>query len=312
MDSLVHKFSNIGEVTDIFCPSKWDKQGKLFGFMRFIKGSDEKRLLENLNNIWIGSYKLQASIPRYKREKVFQLEKSEFPSIIKEADNEVDHMNTRFENLTFTETVQSNKKITRFEESKVIDLNYASSDSDKEWTKKCYTGFLNRNFPWEDHVDELQGECGGQLSLKSIGGNLILLQSMSDKSTREVIEDFDEWVAFWFDWVRPWNNLDVNLNRSVWTRWFSIPLHAWSENFFALACAKFGLFIKMEDIKDQKYSLELARVLISTSSIQAIDKVMQVCIDGLTYNIRVVEEKYCSCSQPKVKFISSDDELESE
>lgn len=29
-----------------------------------------------------------------------------------------------------------------------------------------------------------------------MGGNLILLQSLSGKSTRECIEDFDEWVSY--------------------------------------------------------------------------------------------------------------------
>lgn len=311
LDTLVNKFSSIGEVTDIFCPSKRDREGKLSSFVRFNKEVEEKKLLENLNGIWIGSYKIRAFIPRFKREKVFKMSRSEFPGLSKETVDKVEHKIIIVGDQTFAEMVQNTERSSKKGELKEVEVNFESAECDREWVKKCYTGFLKKEFPWEDHAEELLGECGGNMSLKSIGGNLILLQSTSDKSMRELIEDFDEWVAYWFDWVRPWNNLDVNLNRSIWTRWHGLQLHAWSVKFFAIACAKFGLFIKMEDVKEQKYSLEFARVQIYTSCLQSFNKVMQVRIDGLTYSIRVVEESEYSCSQFKTRMVSSDEELDS-
>lgn len=50
-------FSEIGEVVDIYCPKKRDKTGRMFGFVKFVKKQikDKKRILERLNDIWIGS-----------------------------------------------------------------------------------------------------------------------------------------------------------------------------------------------------------------------------------------------------------------
>lgn len=53
---------------DVFCPRKKDKSGKLFVFVHFTKDDNEETIMEKLNNVWLGSFKLRASIPRYERE----------------------------------------------------------------------------------------------------------------------------------------------------------------------------------------------------------------------------------------------------
>ncbi|KAL8505203.1 hypothetical protein ACS0TY_016430 [Phlomoides rotata] len=62
-------FNSVDKVIDVFCPRKMDKQGKPFGFVRFAGRSlkEEDQLLSELNKLWIGSYKIRASIPRFNR-----------------------------------------------------------------------------------------------------------------------------------------------------------------------------------------------------------------------------------------------------
>lgn len=144
--------------------------------------------------------------------------------------------------------------------------------------------------------------------MRSLGGNLLLIQSLSEKPTKEALDEFDEWVAFWFEWTRPWNCLDVNLNRTVWTRWYGVPLHAWNTNFFSMVCAKVGLFLKMDSIDEQKLYVNAARVLLSATCLTKIDKVMQVNIDGISYSIRVVEEEICQCILNPQLLDSTDEE----
>lgn len=69
MNFVKSKFSEIGEVIDIFCPNKRDKAGKRFGFVRFWEKQirDPMLALERLNNIGIKSYKLQVFLPKYDR-----------------------------------------------------------------------------------------------------------------------------------------------------------------------------------------------------------------------------------------------------
>lgn len=86
-----------------------------------------------------------------------------------------------------------------------------------------------------------------------MGGNLILIKiSISEKSTGEMLEDFDEWTSYWFEWVRPWRDIDVNQYRSIWTRWYGVPMHVWSIRFFSIASAKLGMFIKLDDVQKIK------------------------------------------------------------
>ncbi|GKF05768.1 nucleotide-binding alpha-beta plait domain-containing protein, partial [Tanacetum coccineum] len=56
-----------GHVVDSFIPNKRAKNGKRFGFIRFINVFNVKRLVSNLCTVWIDRHKLQANIARFKR-----------------------------------------------------------------------------------------------------------------------------------------------------------------------------------------------------------------------------------------------------
>nr|GEY18582.1 RNA-directed DNA polymerase, eukaryota [Tanacetum cinerariifolium] len=52
-----------------FIPNKIAKNGKRFGFVRFINVFDVQRLVGNLETVWIDRHKLQANIARFQRSK---------------------------------------------------------------------------------------------------------------------------------------------------------------------------------------------------------------------------------------------------
>ncbi|GJT17383.1 putative RNA-directed DNA polymerase, eukaryota, reverse transcriptase zinc-binding domain protein [Tanacetum coccineum] len=56
-----------GHVVDSFIPSKRAKNGKRFGFVRFINVFNAERLVNNLCTVWIDRHKLQANIARFQR-----------------------------------------------------------------------------------------------------------------------------------------------------------------------------------------------------------------------------------------------------
>ncbi|GKA83417.1 auxin response factor, partial [Tanacetum coccineum] len=56
-----------GHVVDTFIPTKRDKNGKRFGFVRFINVFNEDRLINNLCTVWIDRLKLHANIARFQR-----------------------------------------------------------------------------------------------------------------------------------------------------------------------------------------------------------------------------------------------------
>ncbi|GKV19346.1 hypothetical protein SLEP1_g29624 [Rubroshorea leprosula] len=67
--ALWYQFQNYGKVVDVFIPSKRDRRGKRFGFVRMLGEQDVKQLEERLNRIWIGSYKLRARVASVRRQR---------------------------------------------------------------------------------------------------------------------------------------------------------------------------------------------------------------------------------------------------
>jgi hypothetical protein len=55
-------------VVDIFIPSKRNKLGKFFGFVRFKDVTDARTIEEHMRDTWFGTYKLWANVARFEKE----------------------------------------------------------------------------------------------------------------------------------------------------------------------------------------------------------------------------------------------------
>ncbi|GKE34674.1 nucleotide-binding alpha-beta plait domain-containing protein [Tanacetum coccineum] len=64
---LFHACKQYGHVVDSLIPTKRSKNGKRFGFVRFINVFNEERLVNNLCTVWVDRYKLHANIARFQR-----------------------------------------------------------------------------------------------------------------------------------------------------------------------------------------------------------------------------------------------------
>ncbi|GKF75003.1 nucleotide-binding alpha-beta plait domain-containing protein [Tanacetum coccineum] len=66
-NDLFHACNKYGHVVDSFIPLKRSKEGKRFGFVKFINVFNVERLVGNLCTVWVGHYKLQANKARFGR-----------------------------------------------------------------------------------------------------------------------------------------------------------------------------------------------------------------------------------------------------
>ncbi|GKE44700.1 nucleotide-binding alpha-beta plait domain-containing protein [Tanacetum coccineum] len=64
---LFQSCKQYGHVVDTFIPTKRSKNGRRFGFVRFINVFNEERLVNNLCTVWIDRFKLHAIIARFHR-----------------------------------------------------------------------------------------------------------------------------------------------------------------------------------------------------------------------------------------------------
>ncbi|GKF15625.1 nucleotide-binding alpha-beta plait domain-containing protein, partial [Tanacetum coccineum] len=69
---LWHSCKVYGHIVDTYIPDRRSKAGKRFGFVRFIKVLDVERLISNLCTIWVGRFKLQANVARFRREPMYK------------------------------------------------------------------------------------------------------------------------------------------------------------------------------------------------------------------------------------------------
>ncbi|XP_057808640.1 uncharacterized protein LOC131023113 [Salvia miltiorrhiza] len=296
-ETLEKSFNKIGKVTDIFFPRKRDIKGKPFGFVRFEEGSDKTRILGDLNNTWFGSYKLRAYLTRFERstpEVVSVDEKVSATVVINGCKDRPAPKRTaqnclskkRESGKTFREALGGTGKSTDPLADEVI--GFQPTEVETEWLTHSFTGFVKTEYTWEEFGEEINSECATLLKISSLGGNLVLIQSTNNRPVKDLLTELNEWTTFWFDWVRPWSYIDVNTQRSVWTKWFGVPLQAWNSRFFEILGAKIGMVLKIHDLTKSKDRLDFAMIQISTG-LAPINKTFVCKIDGAQFKIRVEE-----------------------
>ncbi|MCI21720.1 endonuclease/exonuclease/phosphatase family protein, partial [Trifolium medium] len=64
---LWKKFARYGRVGEVYIPSKLDKRGKRFGFVKFKEVKNLEVLSKQLYEIWCGAFKLRVNVARFNR-----------------------------------------------------------------------------------------------------------------------------------------------------------------------------------------------------------------------------------------------------
>lgn len=166
-------------------------------------------------------------------------------------------------------------------------MSYVSDQKDIDHLRKCFTGSLKENILWCDVGDLIRELCGNEIRASYLGGDLVLFQPES-KSMIGLgeLEGFLEW----FDYIREWNENDVNNRRIVWTKWYGVPLQAWNSEFFSLVASKFGRMERIDQNTINRKCLQRVRVMIRTPYHKISSKPFPVNIDGKTFFIRIKEE----------------------
>lgn len=300
MEELRKKFEEVGRVKDIFIPEKRDKR---FGFVRFKGLGDEGRILEEINNLWMGSFIIRASRPRFERPILSRKVGGRENNIRQRAGETIRKPNQERENegISYSEVVRGSSGRVSSEAGRGVQVSMGGKDDevifqstiDEEgWLEGAVVACLKAQFTWEEHGEEIQEECEGKLTVRNMGGNLVLIQDTNGNNTMEVIKGFEGWSEFWLEWRREWQYTDVNQHSEVWTRWFGVPLQAWTPRFFAIGCSSFGRLVELHEVSRNKLRLDEAFVKVSTG-VWPIDRSLRCRIGGASFRIRV-EEIRCS------------------
>ncbi|KEH26379.1 DUF4283 domain protein [Medicago truncatula] len=116
-----------------------------------------------------------------------------------------------------------------------------------------------------------------------------------------VFNDAADFFGLFLTDVHKWTSKEVWYERGAWVRIYGTPVHAWNINFFKLCVSKCGRFVREDECTLERGRIDFARILISTYSLEVLNKMMVLMVDGCNYNIKLVEE--CGCNLGEYTFL---------
>ncbi|GKB12906.1 RNA-directed DNA polymerase, eukaryota, partial [Tanacetum coccineum] len=263
-----------GNVIDVFIPFKRSKSGKKFAFVHFIRADKLKRLIENLNTIWIGRLRLHANAVRFQSEPKINVSQPK--------SNELQPNRTY---VGFVKNMGANTKtfasvLNRGNPNIVVDSSPAI--------------VLN-----EDCLVDRDFSCSLMGKIKDINAlpNLYLILSNEGFDNVKLTHLGGLWVLL---------DMAFNRNQGVWllnmlVLVHGLPIKVMTHNTFSKIVSSWGELTNVEDYEST--TLSYKRLCVKVRPNVIIDDMVKIIVKGKIYWIRVKEQETWS-----PKFIEEKDE----
>ncbi|GKC00696.1 RNA-directed DNA polymerase, eukaryota, partial [Tanacetum coccineum] len=304
---LFHTCSKYGHVVDSFIPVKKSKEGKRFGFVRFINVFSVDRLVGNLCTIWIGRNKLEANIARFDRPKgmdrnnnvsrkdvrppgvvkdmgrngannSFVQERSSFASVLNSKStspvNNVTGKGPQMPGNDHQASYSSSATVV-LDDSCVMDCDLACHVMGKvkaiESIQNLRNILYNEGFP--------------KVKLTYLGGLWVMIELDNEEMKNSLLTHVG--VNSWFDVMQEACCDFVSKERVVWIDLEGVPLNLWSKETFSRIGKKWGL---IQDI-EAKHGVSFAckRLCLLTNHPVSILEQFKIVYKGKILRVRAKE-----------------------
>ncbi|XP_057449044.1 uncharacterized protein LOC130740451 [Lotus japonicus] len=307
-------FSYWGRVQEVFIPTKTDRNGQRFGFVRFFDVHDPSGFGRRLDQIFIGSTKLFVNLPRFIGYPRSQGKASAKPRAANEVSRTDSPRNTNLSHSnhgistqkSYADAVANGR--TRSEippggsgkQTEAIG-HLPVDDTVDEWLAKSWVGRLKQTEMSQNIQETLL--VGGFHSVRAryMGDDLVLLSSDPGVCWDDIVKGSEDWLANIFESINPWSPSIVMQSRVVWIRCYGIPLHLWKRRSFDKLISPLGEVLELDAATSEMDRVEFARMKIRTTRMGTFSDVWDMTINKITYGIRIVEEmpqlhQPCNCS----------------
>lgn len=105
-----------------------------------------------------------------------------------------------------------------------------------------------------------------------------------------VLQEASDCLHIWFSNIKPWKPGLVPSERFAWVKVSGVPVHAWSVDFFKFLPQIVGKFERVDNYTSKNSRLDVGMVLVTSSTMVAINRVLEVKIISIVYPISLVEE----------------------
>ncbi|GJX77865.1 nucleotide-binding alpha-beta plait domain-containing protein [Tanacetum coccineum] len=235
---LFQSCKQYGHVVDSFIPRKRTKEGKRFGFVRFINVFNVDRLVNNLCTIWVGQFKLHANKARFQRA---TLNKGQGADHKKVANSPRPNSGDSGSSNSYVNAVKNHKSVDHDSPAIVLDEDCALSKD----LSSSLMGRIKEFASLTNLKNALMNEGFVDLNVSYLGELWVLLEFSSVKS-KEAFRD-NVGVSSWFSEIRQ-ASFDINPDgRIVWVEIEGVPLKLWTLNTFKRIVTRWGNLIDTND-----------------------------------------------------------------
>ncbi|GKD26932.1 RNA-directed DNA polymerase, eukaryota, partial [Tanacetum coccineum] len=250
---LYHTCKQYGHVVDSFIPVKKAKDGKRFGFVKFINVFNVERLVNNLCTIWIGRLKLHANVARFSRESKKDSNLSEqrtnemCNSKVQEGNKGVKDSGV---GKSYVNVVQGNVLKGDSGNSPAIVLD-DDCGNDVDLSRHVFGKV--KDFNSINNLKLILAKEGfEEVNLSYMGGLWVMIELHNVESQKDLLSH--PGVRSWFqDLVAAYADF-FSKERIVWVDVEGIPLNAWSSNTFSRIGNKWGEVMDIEESTGSSFS----------------------------------------------------------
>jgi hypothetical protein len=290
-DHVVMKevFSKYGKVEDVFIARKRNKQGKRFGFSRFIGVSNPTDFERLLNSICIGTHKISCNIARFQRRSNqghgFQHHHNH-TTIPRPPPPHVPPISTSARSVSFADKVKGIPNPTKTKHKQTtLNIKLTSPPLLNHPTSviaelKSINGAINtHNLILDEGFDDFY--------IKYIGGLYLLIQLPNHNLVSKVLSNPN--FLSHFKTLIPWNNNFRITNRVTWIAISGLPPQLWSSNSFSDVAGHWGKVIIPEDCNVRQFNRSTGKVCILTNRLDIIQETATIPVDNEHIVVRVYE-----------------------
>ena len=202
---------------------------------------------------------------------------------------------------------------TRYNSTSAVNLDIPLTG--QHWLKEAWVGRLQNLASFDSLEDEIWWDSGQNISLKYIGGDMVLILGLTVEKAERMLNNKDEGWGELFYSIEKWNPKLWPGFRLTWLQCWGIPLVAWDRHHIQQIVLGIGDVVDVEDCVEERRSLEVARILVKTPWKPLIQHTVTVNIQGEKFQVHVAEE--CGHSgdrwqQRRGSDFSSSEEINSE
>lgn len=91
-----------------------------------------------------------------------------------------------------------------------------------------------------------------------------MLEEQEEGEIKALINEVVERIVQWVKEVNPWSPNNLDNERLMWLRCYSIPGHGWSPNFFTFLTCSVGVYVCSDNEIRLQMKTHMARILVRT------------------------------------------------